>query len=404
MIKCLIFEAPINVSTLMHSKNNVFLALIGCLLVSSQLLANPILNDTTKAYAMPVLARTPQGQVMLTWTEKDAQGIGSFCMALSADGGKTFSDKSVIYSSAGIGGSRLMRPKVLVKQDGTMMAVFSNRNDSGGKRAIDIMYSVSTNNGTTWSAPQAVDTDPTKGLVRGFFDAIVLANGEVAVVYLKDVVGSTKHEERDLRMAITKNGVFQAEKLLDPVVCDCCNISLLVDNKGVLNVYYRDNNDDVRDIAKMTSTDNGQTFSKPEILHQDNWLIKGCPHSGAFSTTFGQDNLITWFSGGETNKGLRLVSQSGKRLALVNDPTAKNAYVTASDKAAVLLWEQTNGATSQIAYQKVSEGASGNLAWVNDSTNGTNANGLVVGNTLLVAYEVKNPNKKNGIKFSTIAL
>lgn len=385
----------------MRPKNTVVLALLGCLMMSTQLLANPILDDSTKAYAMPVLSRTPKGQILLTWTEKDAQGVGSFCMALSSDGGKTFSERSVIFSGSGIGGSRLMRPKVLAKSDGTLVAVFSNRSDAGGKRATDIMYCTSTNNGATWTPAQPVDTDATKGLVRGFFDAVVLPNGEVAVAYLKDVVGSTKHEERDLRMAITKNGVFQAEKLLDPVVCDCCNISLLVDNKGTLNVYYRDNNDDVRDIAKMTSTDNGQTFSKPTLLYQDNWLIKGCPHSGAFSTTFGNENLIAWFSGGDTDKGLRLVTQSGKRLALVGDASAKNAYVAANNQKAVLLWEQTNGGASQIAYQAV--GASG-VSWVGESANATNAHGLVLDNTLLVAYEVKKANKKNGIKISTIAL
>lgn len=74
--------------------------------------------------------------------------------------------------------------------------------------------------------------------MRGFFDAVLMANDEVAVAYLKDVKNSTKHEERDLRLAIIKNGVFQDEKLIDPVVCDCCNISMLLDANGALNIYY----------------------------------------------------------------------------------------------------------------------------------------------------------------------
>jgi hypothetical protein len=365
-------------------------------------IANPTWNDTTKTYTMPLLARTPQGHVLLTWNEKHANGLVEFCMAISKDEGKNFSDKKVIFASNGLSGSRLMRPKVLVRADGSMVAVFAENTNPTGKRSITI-WATTSKDGSVWSVVQPVDTDPTQGIVRGFFDAVLLPNGEVAVAYLKDVAGSTKHEERDLRMAITKNGVFQPEKRLDPVVCDCCNISLLVDTKGTLNVYYRDNNDNVRDIAKLTSTDNGATFSQPQILHDDLWKINGCPHSGAFSTTFGNDNLITWFAGGGPEKGLRLTNQSGKRLVLVSEPSAKNAYVTASDKTAVMLWEQTNANNvSQIAYQKITP--DGTMQWLSNSENATNANGLVVGNQLLVVYEVKNANKRNNLKLSSIVL
>ena len=382
------------------------LPLLFCLLVAQvAIAAQPTLDDTTKTYAMPLLTRAPQGQVLLTWTQKDAQGIGSFCMAWSKDNGKTFAEPNVVFASAGLGGSRLMRPKIIIKNDGTLVAVFSNRKDVGGKRAIDILYSSSKDNGTTWATPQPVDSDQT-ACVRGFFDAVVLPNNEIAVAYLKDVPNSTKHEERDLRLVVSKNGAFLPEKIIDPVVCDCCNISLLVDGKGALNVYYRDNNDDVRDMAKMTSTDNATTFSKPEILYQDNWLIKGCPHTGAFSTTFGSNNLIAWFSGTENEKGLRVVTQAGKRLALINEPSAKNAYVTADTKTAVWLWEQntTEGNGTQIGFQKMSGDKVAPTSWLKEATNATNANGLIVDNQLIVAYEVKNANKRNSIKISRVEL
>ena len=376
--------------------------IFSCLLFSFVAVANPNWADTTKSYTMPLLTLTPQGSVLLTWNEKNANGLVEFCMATSKDGGKSFSDKNVIFASNGLSGSRLMRPKVLVRADCSMVAVFVENTNPTGKRSLNIMFSTSKD-GQTWSLPQSVDTDPMQGIVRGFYDAALLPNGEVAVAYLKDVAGSTKHEERDLRMAITKNGVFQPEKRLDPVVCDCCNISLLVDAKGTLNVYYRDNNDDIRDIAKMTSTDNGLTFSQPQILHEDQWKIIGCPHSGPFSTTFGSENLITWFAGGGTEKGLRLTNQAGKRLVLVSDVSAKNAYVTASDKNAVMLWEQNNANNiSQIAYQKVVP--NGTIQWLNSSENGTNVNALVVGNQLLVIHEVRNTNKRNGLKMSFVAL
>lgn len=411
-------------------------------LIGTKSLANPtpLFDDKTRAYAIPTLAKNPKGEVVLSWTEKDQQGMVYFYCAVSKDKGTTFSDKKLIYSATGIGSSRLMRPKLVFKKDGTMVAVFSNRTDvpataatpapsthEGGhgeahvhnkpavpsaavkpKRDLQIMYCSSKDQGTTWTTPQPVDIDPIKGIVRGFFDAVVLPNDEIAVAYLKDVKGSTKHEERDLRLAVTKNGVFQPEKLIDAVVCDCCNISLLVDSKGTLNVYYRDNNDDIRDIARLTSTDNATTFSASQILHNDNWVIKGCPHTGAISSVFGKTNLISWFSSGTNQPGLRLTTQEGKLLSVISDPTAKNAYVTSTSTHGVLLWEQTKKESeatyTQIAYQRIDANKVSETILVADSMNGMNASGLVIDNQLIMAYEIKQANNLNSIKISTVGL
>lgn len=376
------------------------------LLTLVQLFANPILNDPTKAYSMPLLTKTANGDVLFSWTEKDQAGMVGFCFSVSKDLGKTFSNKKIIYSGTGIGNSRLMRAKLLVKKDGSLVAVFSNRgNANNGKRTLDIVYCTSKDQGNTWTAPQSVDSDPTTGNVKGFFDAVVLPNDEIAVAYLKDVAGSTKHEERDLRLVLTKNGVFQPEKVIDPVVCDCCNISLLIDAKGALNIYYRDNNDEIRDMATMTSTDNGLTFSKSQILHNDQWKINGCPHSGAISTVFGQSALITWFSGAESEKGIRLVTQEGKKLAVINDPFAKNAYVAADAKNAVFMWEQNNAQNiTQIAYKTINANKVSETYWIKEAENATNSAGLLAGNQLLVVYEVRNENGKNSINWSKINL
>jgi hypothetical protein len=87
-------------------------------------------DDTTKAYSMPLLSQTPKGDVMLSWTEKNAEGVTAFCLAFSKDKGKTFSDKKVIFAGTGIANSRMMRAKVLTKKDGSLVAVFSNRGES----------------------------------------------------------------------------------------------------------------------------------------------------------------------------------------------------------------------------------------------------------------------------------
>lgn len=383
-------------------------------------------DDTTKAYSMPLLAQTPKGDVMLSWTEKNAEGVTSFCVAFSKDKGKTFSDKKVIFAGTGIGNSRMMRAKVLAKKDGSLVAVFSNRSEAtappaqaqsqpappqggrggGGGRSSNIVYCVSKDGGSTWTSPVSVDSDPKQGIVRGFFDAIVLPNGEVAVAYLKDVANSTKHEERDLRMVVTKNGAFQPERVIDPVVCDCCPISMLIDANGALNIVYRDNNDNIRDMAKMISTDNAETFSKSQILHNDEWKINGCPHSGAVATTAGKGALFAWYSGAEKESGIRLVNNEGKKLVVLSESSAKNAALAEGSQNQILLWEQNKPENNltQIAFKKVNKNNVSETIWVDGSSNGINSTGLVIDNQLVVAYEVKQANKRNSLKISTVRL
>ncbi len=393
-------------------------------IIASNFGDSPIEIDPNKSYTLPTLAKNKKGEVVLYWTEKDPQNQVALYFATSKDG-KTYGEKKLVFVDAGLGNGRLARPKLLFKKNGEMVAVFSYR--AGGampprearptaqaqeanhtnhnapapqqaaarpKRSSEIRFTVSKDGGNTWSTPTSVDTDTTK-LTRGFFDAVVLPNDEVAVAYLKDVKGSTKFEERDLRLVITKNGVFQPERLIDPVVCDCCNISMVVDDAGALHMVYRDNNNDIRDMAHIVSKDNGATFSAPKTLYADKWEIKGCPHSGATSASTKTDQFITWFSGTQNGQsGVRLTNASGKLLKVL-DASAKNASITADDKTAVWVWEQTaeNG-PSNIFYSKVVNGKLLDSQKVASSDFGQNASTLVVNGKILVAYEVLKADKK----------
>ena len=391
----------------------------------------PIALDPTKSYTLPTLATNSKGEVVLYWTEKDPQNLVSLYFSTSKDG-KTFGEKKLVFADAGLGTGRLMRPKLLFKKNGDMVAVFSyraggatppreprpatpsheaNHNNHGTqaappqarpKRSSEIRFTVSKDGGSSWTAPTSVDTDTSK-LIRGFFDAVVLPNDEIAVAYLKDVKGSTKHEERDLRLAVSKNGVFQAERLIDPVVCDCCNISMVVDPSGALHMVYRDNNNDVRDMAHIISKDNGMTFSAPKILYNDKWEIKGCPHSGATSASTKTEQYITWFSGTRNGQsGIRLTNSSGNLLKVL-DANAKNASIAADAKTAVWVWEQTSEAgTTSVFYSKVDNGKLLGSQSVNNSNNGQNASSLAYNGKVLIAYEVVTADKKTALALQTV--
>ena len=405
------------------------------LLISLQTFAYTLPTDPDRTAATPNLSKLKNGEILLTWTEKDPQGMQYYYAAFSKDNGKNFSDKKLIYAHEGIGSSRLMKPKVLEKGDGTLVAVFSLRevpvapavapaqeNHAGSHanheaaakpapakrpRDMKIMYSYSKDKGTSWSAPATVHQDQTAGVVRGFFDSAVMGNGEIAVAFLQDI--PNKSHSRDMRLVTSKGLAFGQEKVIDDFTCDCCNISLLTDAKGNLNVFYRENSDNIRDIARMTSSDNGKSFAKPSILFSDQWQINGCPHSGPTSSTLGSGSVAAWYSGSEEAPGLRVVTDKGKRLTVIGDLSAKNAFmVPATTTASVLLWEQAQPGSEDsgtyIAYRKVTELAAGDVQWVKSSKPGHNPTGVYAGDQLLVAYEAEQGNNRNTIEVSSIAL
>jgi hypothetical protein len=375
-------------------KKILFIALF--FTISKPIMAQIFESDPSKTYSMPTLSETPDGRLFMSWVEKNAKGLSSFCMSFAEENTQNFIKKNTIISGYGVSSSRLMPAKILAKKNGTLVAVLmynpSAGPESAGKRSRggNIVYAVSEDKGENWSKPKAVDNDPSLGL-RGFYDAIILTNDEVAVAYLKDVKNSTKREERDLRLAITKNGVFQDEQLIDAVVCDCCNISLLLGNDGFLNIYYRDNNEDVRDIAHKVSKDNGLTFSNSKILYSDHWYIQGCPHNGAVSVSMGQENLITWYSAGDNEPGIRLVKENGEKVIILTEESAQNSGLAAIDTKAVFFWQEYNNELdlSKIAYIIISKDGISEKKWLNSKGEAENASAVIVNGKLLIAFESK---------------
>jgi hypothetical protein len=362
-------------------------------------------------YGLPALFRNSEQQVILAWTEKSADGNVSFLWATSADEGKTFGKKNVIFSSPGIGTGRLARPRLLFKKNGEMVAVFSFNPDakllaegekSAGRPKNSQIHFTTSKDGITWSTPQPIHSD-TEPKIRGFFDAALMANDELAVVFLKDI--PEKKHERDLRIITTENGILQEERVVDPFVCDCCNLGLLTDAKGNLNIYYRENENDLRDIAKVYSTDFGKTFSKREWVHRDNWEVAACPHNGPQAIAQANTNLIVYYTGKENAAGIRLVNQEGKLLTKIEDETVKTATLVGDSRQAVLLYSALNNEKVPILkYRKVNGEKVGKEINVENSLKGTNPTGIVLGKNMLLTYELSEEGKAIGIRTELIKL
>lgn len=197
-------------------------------------------------------------------------------------------------------------PKVAVKSDGTIVAIYETSEPlEDSKWGLgDVRYLQSFDRGASWTPARSVAPKDYKAHLSGSFSGITrLSDGEVGIAWL----GTTKEGSgRPVKFAKT----IGKEGLTDPVVideqaCECCRIAM--DHNGVdgLVVAYRSlRGDNIRDIAIALSQDNGQSFQDPISFTGDRWKVNGCPHNGPSLSVFNHQFLVGWFTGKQGEEGV----------------------------------------------------------------------------------------------------
>jgi hypothetical protein len=77
-----------------------------------------------------------------------------------------------------------------------------------------------------------------------------------------------------------------------------------------------------------------------------------------------------------------------------------------SAQMSAMVWEQKQSGSevTQLVFRKIKDDKATETQSIEGSENATNSTGLVVDNQLLIAYEVKQDNKKNSLKIMTTGL
>ena len=113
----------------------------------------------------------------------------------------------------------------------------------------------------------------------------------------KDLEGNSK--PMTIRFAeITNAGDIINETELDSNVCDCCQTSITHTDKGPLVVYRDRSEKEVRDIY-MTRNIN-DVWEAPIPVHNDGWVIYGCPVNGPKVVSYENNIAVSWFTVSDT--------------------------------------------------------------------------------------------------------
>lgn len=296
---------------------------------------------------VPRLTTDATGNPLLSWVEKDGDKA-AFYFALSKDGGQTFGPKIQVKAPATISSHAEGMPKLAVKADGTLLAVFEVPRPTAESRfAGDLLYTMSTDNGKTWTEPKPVHQDASPGKSHSFSDVTRLPNGEIGAVWLDEK--QPNQEGRPVVFAQTTAGKgFGPAVLVDENACQCCRTNVFVDAQKRIHLTYRDlqsakNGETAyRDISTSVSTDGGKSFSKPEVVFADRWQVNACPHAGPVVAQLGTDVLTTWFSGKENAVGLRLARVGSEKLvSSVLSDRARHPQIASDGKQLVWVWDES---------------------------------------------------------------
>lgn len=268
--------------------------------------ATNLLNTAGEAVS-PYLTMDEAGVPVLCWTEKNPDDSAySVKFARYQEDTGNFGPAVTVAGSEGAQTAAESMNKVAFRSDGSVVAVFGKKfRHEKNPYAGAIYYCLSGDFGKTWSDPAFLHSDTLHHYGRGFFDLARMADGEIAAVWLDGRLGRTEKGSALYFNRTAAGKGFGIDRLVDKNTCECCRTELLADQEGALHVSYRKIlypaeklGKPVRDMVYTMSGDNGSTFSAPELISRDGWVLDGCPHTGPSVAMAGGRPSAIWFTAG----------------------------------------------------------------------------------------------------------
>lgn len=294
-----------------------WLLLLGCVascLACSATQSPPALAEVTElsspagpGSSEPYLLAGEDGVVYLSWLEPSDTSLwqsastrrGAFRMRFATRANGQWSEPRTIAEGEQFSANWADFPSLVRLPDGALAAHWIARR-SDGTGGYGFFVSLSRDGGQTWTRPSAAGPD---GDPRGIFIAMFpWQDGTLGAVWL-DPPRESESAGRDAAMPdgmTLRFGRFDLEgrpieqKVLDPLVCSCCQNGAAVAADGPVIVYRGRTAGEVRDIGVIRFTDG--EWSVPRTLHDDGWVIPACPVNGPAIAARDERVVVAWFT------------------------------------------------------------------------------------------------------------
>lgn len=253
--------------------------------------------------AEPNLARAQDGTVVLSWLEPDQDGHALRFSVLADD---QWGPAQTVAQGTDWFVNWADFPSVTPITTNLWAAHWLAKRP-GGTYAYDVALSVSRDGGNTWQAPITPHTDNTR-TEHGFVSLFPSKTG-VGALWLdgRNTVedgsgghGSGGHGSADaggmtLRSAvITPDQTITDDRLVDDLVCDCCQTNVAVTDDGPIAVYRNRTGEEIRDIYVARNLNS--EWQPGVAVANDGWEISGCPVNGPAIVANGTHVAVAWFT------------------------------------------------------------------------------------------------------------
>ncbi len=353
------------------------------------------LSVPDRSSATPWVAATGEF-VAVAWGATAPGGKADVFVAVSHDAGATFGTPvrvNRVPGDARLHGEIPPRVSVHPAQGSHEVVVLWNAQDGG--TAIKIARSGDA--GRTFRAPETLQKHSAPG-DRGWPSLTLDRNGRAHAIWL-DHRGlsdaSSGHQAAASASAMDgvamaqRSGLYYssgtAERELVNGVCYCCKTTLVPTPSGMLFAGWRHvYPGNLRDIAVITSRDEGRTFSAPARVSDDNWHLNGCPDDGPAMTADSSGLVhIVWptvVTDGQSVTGALFYATTRDgvtftprtRVPTLGGPKPTHAHIAVDDAGrAFVAWDEARDGVRQAFVRTAERARDGRVTFGPITTLGT---------------------------------
>ena len=256
-------------------------------------LGTPASPDTAQGSAYPNICQTENGFIMI-WYEGDNHIVMS---EYTAEG---WTPKDTIVSNEHFFKNWADLPQIY-HAGGDTLAVSWLMMSGEGTYDYDVQVAMSIDRGKTWSEPVVPHQDSIKG-EHGFVSFYNFGK-ETGLIWLDArnmMDGGHDNGSSAMRLyvsTINTTGDLGLEVMVDNMVCECCPTAAVNTSVGPLVAYRDRSHDETRNI-QMAFTNGAQV---PYTLHDDGWVVPGCPVNGPAMSAAGNNVAIAWYTAPDNN-------------------------------------------------------------------------------------------------------
>ncbi|MEQ9562906.1 MAG: hypothetical protein RLN69_10320 [Woeseiaceae bacterium] len=271
----------------------------------------------------------------------------------------------------------------------------------GNTYSYNVAIALSNDGGMSWSEAITPHDDNT-ATEHGFVSLYPL-QGALGAVWLDGRnTAATGHEAghsggMTLRSArIASDGSISDAKLIDELVCDCCQTDVAIGGSGPIAVYRNRSNEEIRDIHVSRFVD--RQWQADAAVANDNWKIAACPVNGPAIARNDDALAVAWFTAADEDSKVRLAWSFDDAVSFaeavdidVDLPVGRVDIEMLANGVAVVSWLRAtvNGDAEVCIRTVASDGSLGPVHAI-ANTGANRASGfpqlLYTGNQLLLAW------------------